>query len=103
MLLKDIKKLLLRVQASKGEERELYIQKIQGVIWNDEIIQDEALNDVLTDIAYILDFYEFDDEWRKESPSYYGDEQLEREIKSAIHKIDKAIKSITYTMPPEQN
>ena len=89
MLLQDIKGLLAKAQSSNGEERVSYIQKAQNIIWDDETIQDESLNDVLTDIAYILDFYEPNKEWRKEAPNYYGDEKLEQELKSAIAKLEE--------------
>ena len=37
----------------------------QNIIWDDETIQDASINDILTDIAYILDFYEPNEEWKK--------------------------------------
>ncbi len=88
MLLKKIKDLLTKALYSNGAERASYIQNAQNLIWDDETIQDESLNDILTDIAYILDFYEPNEEWRKEDPSYYGDEKLEQELKSAITKLE---------------
>ena len=63
------------------------IKEFQDEVWNDESIQDEKLNEILSELAYDLDFYEPNEEWRKESISYYGDERLEKEIKSAIQKI----------------
>ena len=89
MLLQDIKGLLAKAQSSNGEERVLCIQKAQNIIWNDEMIQNESLNDVLTDIAYILDFYEPNKEWRKEAPNYYGDEKLEHELRASIAKLEE--------------
>lgn len=89
MLLKYIKDILIKAQSSKGEERESYIQEAQNLIWEDETIQDETINDLLTDIAYVLDFYEPNKEWRRESASFYGDEQLEKELKSVIIELEK--------------
>ena len=89
MLLQDIKGLLAKAQSSNGEERVSCIQNIQNIIWNDETIEDEYLNDILTDIAYILDFYEYNKEWRKEAPNYYGDEKLDQELKYAIAKLEE--------------
>jgi len=91
MLLNDIKDLLIKALSSNGEERVSYIQKIQNTIWDDETVQDESANDFLTDIAYILDFYEPNKEWRKEAPNYYGDEELEQELKSAIAKLKELL------------
>jgi hypothetical protein len=67
------------------------IKIFQERIWNDETIQDEKLNDILTDIAYILDFYEPNEVWRKESPNFYGDEKLKEVIEIAIQKLDKVL------------
>ncbi|MEO6284935.1 MAG: hypothetical protein ABIN80_15475 [Dyadobacter sp.] len=58
------------------------IKQFQEFVWNDDIA-----NEVLSDLAYDLDFYEPNEEWRKEDPSYYGDERLEEEIKSTIQKL----------------
>ena len=89
MLLEDIKDLLIKAQSSKGEEKESYIKKIQNIIWDSEATQDESLNDILAYTAYVLDFYEPNEEWRKEDISYYGDERLEQELKSAIVKLEE--------------
>ncbi|PGH40574.1 MAG: hypothetical protein CRN43_02190 [Candidatus Nephrothrix sp. EaCA] len=70
-------------------ERTGLVKKFQSGIWNDENIQDEKLNDILSELAYDLDFYEPNDEWKKESPNYYGDECLEELIKLGIEKIEK--------------
>ena len=74
--------------ASNGMEL-ILIQDIQTHIWDDNTIDDEYLNDLLTDIAYRLDFYEPNAEWRKESPNYYGREKLNHEINWAIDEINK--------------
>ncbi len=58
------------------------IKKFQELIWNDE-----NANEILSELAYDLDFYEPNEEWRKEDPSYYGDVQLEALIKQALHKL----------------
>jgi hypothetical protein len=64
--------------------REQLIKEFQQIVWNDD-----NPNEILLDLAYDLDYYQPNNELRKEDPSYYGDEQLEMEIKSAIEKIDK--------------
>lgn len=88
MLLNNIVKLLFEAYNSQGKERESKIKKVQELIWEDQTINDEKLNDILTDIAYNLDFYEPNEEWRKENPSFYGDEKLEKEIRGSLKKID---------------
>jgi len=65
------------------------IRDFQDEVWNDESIQDENLNEILSELAYDLDFYEPNVEWRKEAPSYYGDDRLEVVIKNAIQKLQE--------------
>ena len=89
MLLENIRNLLVKVQSSNKVERDTFIAEIQNLIWNDETMTNETINDVLTDIAHILDFYESNINFRMEDPSFYGDEQLEIQIKAAIVKIEK--------------
>jgi hypothetical protein len=82
-----LKELLCETLCSSGEERIKALKEFQNIVWNETSIKDEDINDLLTDAAYIFDFYEPNEEWRKEDPSYYGDERLEKEIKSAIEKL----------------
>lgn len=63
------------------------IKGFQNEIWNDESIQDETLNEILSELAYDLDFYEPNEEWRREDPSYYGEDRLEEILKNAILKL----------------
>lgn len=74
--------------AASGQERMLILKEFQDIAWNDVSIEDEQINDILTDAAYILDFYEPNEAWRKEDPSYYGDERLVEEIKSMLQKLE---------------
>ena len=64
------------------ENRFILIKKFQGEIWNND-----NANEILSELAYDLDFYESNEDWRKENSSYYGDEKLEQEIKLALEKL----------------
>ncbi len=64
--------------------RKKLISKFQELIWNDE-----NASEVLSLLAYDLDFYEPNIEYTKEDPSYYGDEKLEVEIRIVINKLRK--------------
>jgi hypothetical protein len=64
--------------------RKRYIFEFQELIWNDE-----NANEILSELAFDLDFYEPDDELRKEDPSYYGDDKLVEVLKSAMQKYQK--------------
>ena len=56
-----------------------------------KIIYNEAVHEILADLAYDLEFYVADENKRKESTSFYGDERLKNEISEALKKINKAI------------
>jgi len=43
--------------------------------------------DIFDEIAYDLDYYEPDERLRREDLSFYGDDRLEIEIKSALEKL----------------
>jgi hypothetical protein len=62
------------------------IKELQKAIWNDD-----NANEILSELAYDLDFYEPHEERRKEDASYYGDERLEKEIKTAMKKLKRQI------------
>ncbi len=62
--------------------RKRLVSDFQKLIWNDE-----NSNEILSELAQDLDFYEPNEELRKESSSYYGDDRLEEEIKSAIQRL----------------
>jgi hypothetical protein len=73
--------ILEKILTDKVNRKQL-ISEFQELIWNDE-----NANELLSELAYDLDFYEPNEEWRKEDSGYYGDEKLENEIKSAIQKL----------------
>ena len=81
--------LLHSILQAKYPNRIELIEEFQDIIWSDKNIQNELLNDILSELAYDLDFYEPREEWRKESPSYYGDCKLEKVIHFAIQKIQE--------------
>lgn len=64
--------------------RKLLICEFQELVWNDE-----NASELLSELAYDLDFYEPNEEWRKEDPSYYGEERLEQEIITVIQKLQE--------------
>lgn len=73
---------------SDKEKREALINEFQEKVWNGGgYSTDEKINEILSELAYDLDFYEPNEEWRKEDPSYYGEERLEEEIRSTLQKL----------------
>jgi hypothetical protein len=78
---------LQSILEAEHPNRAKLVKRFQDEIWNDESIQDETLNEILSEFAYDLDFYEPNEEWRKEDLSYYGDNKLEKVVKSVIQKL----------------
>ena len=67
------------------DNRRKNIEKFQKLIWDDNIEGISEMEfEILGDLAYDLDFYVENPEWRKEDQSYYGDERLEIEIENKI-------------------
>ena len=75
--------ILRKILEDKNNRKQL-IYEFQNLI-----LDDDDSNEILSELAYDLDFYEPNDEWRKEDPSYYGDSELEELIIAAIHKMEK--------------
>lgn len=80
---------LNQILRSKGAERKRLITVFQDELWNGDHFEDEMINELLTEIAYDLDFYEPNDEWRKESSSFYGDDMLEDFINLFLKSISE--------------
>lgn len=54
-------------------DRKRLVAKFQELVWSDE-----NANEILSELAYDLDFYEPNEALRKEAPSYYGDVPYDR-------------------------
>ena len=70
------------------------VKVFQNAIWNDESILDEDLNEILSELAYDLDFYEPNEEWKKESINYYGNDHLNELLKQGIEQIESYINAL---------
>jgi len=80
---------ILKAILSDKANRKQLVKQFQQSIWDKEEEEDNVIDEILSELAYDLDFYEPDKELRAESPSYYGDDRLEAEIKSALQKIEQ--------------
>lgn len=70
------------------EERAHLIDRFQQMVWHDaEGVEVDWIQEVLQNLAYDLDFYQPDPEIRKEDSSYYGDDRLELEIRTALERL----------------
>ena len=80
--------LLNEALAHPGRRQES-IEKFQASMWKKPPYTAPAawIQEILGDLAYDLDFYEPDLESRQEDPSYFGDDQAEEKIRSALLKL----------------
>jgi len=82
-----IKKLLIRIKLD-NLNRDKLIQKFQKIIWEDEDINiSNTQKEILSELAYDLDYYESDIEKRAEDITFYGDEKLIIEIDNVLKKL----------------
>lgn len=64
------------------------IGDFQRLVWETpEEAKEGTTWEVFGDLAVDLDYYESEPGKRSEDPSYYGDEQLEEEIRAALNKL----------------
>ena len=86
--LEDIYKKLEKI-ISDQENRLSEIKEFQTIVWNDDISFSSEVDDCLADLAQDLDYYEINEEVRKEDSSYYGEERLVNEINTSLNVIKK--------------
>ena len=85
----DMTALLLRI-LEQAEERDRRIGEFQQYVWHTRETPLEFNEEewgVIVDLAYDLDFYEPNPDWRREDTSYYGEERLIREIHESLAKL----------------
>ena len=88
--LESVLRLLLEA-LRHAEARKESIAAFQRSVWQAKTSPiDPRISEVLADLAYDLDFYEPNDESRRQDPSFFGDERLEAEIRLARRKIKEA-------------
>ena len=89
MLLEKLKTLLDKILTSDRNDKMKYISKFQDLAWNDvTTIKEDELNELLSSIAYDLDFYEPNEKYKTESLDYFGENRLESILKNALKKLN---------------
>ncbi|GIV16604.1 MAG: hypothetical protein KatS3mg022_2039 [Armatimonadota bacterium] len=85
---------LLRQAIEDPNKRTERIKRFQQFVWETsehEIAPSERrIWDILDELAVDLDYYEPHEEWRRESPSFFGEEDLRQLILAAITRIESA-------------
>lgn len=93
MTTEDIRPLvaILLSALHQADKRKQLIAEFQQRVWDaPEDLTATQEWEILRDLAYDLDFYEPDANVRAEDASYYGDERVEREIKTALKKLESS-------------
>lgn len=87
-LIKDLVD-LLTIAMEKTEERPQVISRFQKSILESDVGIPKSVEwEILRELAYDLDYYEPNNAFLLEDPSFYGDEQLEEVISKALEKLD---------------
>jgi hypothetical protein len=80
----------LRVALNDPATRSESIKRFQSAVFNGDRCSlgvNDFEWDLITELAQDLDYYEQDEDFRREDPSFYGDECVEAEIKDALGKL----------------
>lgn len=89
MKIKDIENLLREIIASKSDQKKSeLISRFQNHFFLEEYdFGNELFDEILVNLAYDLEYYEPNPLLRKEDPSFYGDEKLEKKLNDVLEKI----------------
>ena len=86
--IQTIKQLLHTIKQALGWPRVEAIGKVQTMILDEPDMPDEAIQQIFSDLAYDLNFYEDDPRDRDAALGYYGDDKLVEIVDTAIKKIE---------------
>ena len=90
LTINTLKKLLQKALSSSDIfEKQKYTDQFRNLVYDDTSIQDEKLDELIMEIAYDLEFYVPNEEWRKEDTIYYGPDKLKSVLTLAIQKLEK--------------
>ncbi|MBN9400201.1 MAG: hypothetical protein J0I17_08505 ['Candidatus Kapabacteria' thiocyanatum] len=84
--------ILRAILEDKAQRTEL-IKQFQNEIWDRN--GEGPYFEILSTLAIDLDYYEPDEQMRREDPSFYGDDRLEQEIIQAL----KALEGLEGSVP----
>ena len=86
---------LLRKILEKEQEKQELINEFQNSVWNGKLsFLNKEIEEILNNLAVDLEYYVSNDKARKEDPSFYGNDRLEKEIREALDKINTIKKSL---------
>jgi hypothetical protein len=67
-------------------QRQKLIKEFQEAVWQSDLPFGHK-EDIFADLAHDFDYYEPDSAIRLEDPAYFGDEELENEIRKALTEL----------------
>lgn len=67
--------------------RDQHIRQFQEIVWGQD--GEGPYFEILGALALDLDYYEPDERMRREDPSFYGEDRLEREVLQALRELEK--------------
>lgn len=80
---------LLGKVLSDEKRRKEHILHFQDVVWNRPDVESEGPEwDILGNLAIDLAYYVRNPQWRRESPSYFGEKELEALIGKALSELE---------------
>lgn len=80
---------LQAILPASERKRSGLIDIFQREVWDAPSEWADPILDVFVDLAYDLDYFVANPEWRREDPSYYGEKRLEEEVRRALARIDE--------------
>jgi len=83
-----IKELLHTIKRTSGWPRIESIRSLQNMILDEPDMPDDNIQQIFSDLAYDLNFYDNDPEGGDKALGYYGDDKLMEVVEAAIKKIE---------------
>ncbi|MEO6978608.1 MAG: hypothetical protein ABI113_09530 [Mucilaginibacter sp.] len=84
---------LKEILTEKEPRRSELIADFHRKIFKEDYHIDETVDEILSELAIDMDFYEPNEEWRKQDHSFYYSEGLEEVIKAGLIKLETITKS----------
>lgn len=78
---------LLIVTLHDSPNRRQYIEEFQQAVWGEDYAYEEWIREIFSELAGTLDYYEPNAYYRAEDPSFYGEDQLQTEIRDGLRRL----------------
>jgi len=92
ILIKYIK-YLENILYNQKDRKKVIFEFSNEILLNDDTVYNDEVDNMLSDLAHDLAYYEPNSEYREQESSLFGDEELLGKIKPLIEKLKKIIDS----------